>query len=527
MPHRMIDPLTENIIRRVNVGDLLTRSASKQPSRLAIVDRDRRFTYRSVNDWVNSFANALTGLGLRHGDSLAIMSRNRAEFLVTYFACAKIGVVCVPVNLLWRPKELTYVLNHSGVAAIVLEPEFRAHIEAIADRLPKLKHQIVMSDEDAHLSFEKLVAVTPAHEPQHLIEDRDPVSYLYTSGTTSAPKGVASSHLAIYVAALSMALESKLSYGDQVLAMLPLFHTTPLNTLCTPAIAAGATIHIRQGFDAEAVLDLFETEHISVLVALPIMYRALLDLQLRSPRNVSQLRLALYGMAPMPRPELERLIETFNCDFALVFGQTEMSPVTTMFRPEHQLTHSGAAGTPLANVEVGIMDPQGLLLPQGAVGEIVYRGPQVLNGYLHDEAATAEAFRFGWFHSGDAGYINADGLLWFQDRIKDVIKSGGENVASVEVEQALYNAEPRLKEVVVIGLPHERWGEAVTAIAVQKDGEALDERDILLKLRDRLAAHKCPKAIIFTDTLPKTATAKVQKVELRKRFQDYYRGAAS
>jgi acyl-CoA synthetase (AMP-forming)/AMP-acid ligase II len=523
----MIDPLTENIIKRVNVGDLLTRSASKQPRHLAIVDRNRRFTYRAVNEWVNRFANALTGLGLRRGDALAIMARNRAEFLVTYFACAKIGVVCVPVNLLWRPEDLAYVLNHSGVTGIVLEPEFLAHVDAVAGRLPKLRHHIVIGDDGAPLSFEKLVAVTPAHEPQHLIEDRDPVSYLYTSGTTSAPKGVMSSHLAIYVAALSMALESRLTNGDKVLAMLPLFHTTPLNTLCTPAIAAGATIHICQGFEAEAVLDLFERERISVLVALPIMYRALLDLQSRAPRDVSGLRLALYGMAPMPRPELERLIETFKCDFALVFGQTEMSPVTTMFRPEHQLTHSGAAGTPLANVEVGIMNPQGDLLPQGAVGEIVYRGPQVLNGYLHDEAATAEAFRFGWFHSGDAGYFDADGLLWFQDRIKDVIKSGGENVASVEVEQALYNAEPRLREVVVIGLPHDRWGEAVTAIAVQKDGETLDAQDILKTLRDRLAPHKCPKAIIFTDTLPKTATAKVQKVELRKRFQDYYRGAAS
>lgn len=523
----MIDPLTENIIKRVNVGDLLTRSAAKQPQHLAIVDGDRRLTYRDVNDRVNRFANALTGLGFTRGDALAIMARNRAEFLITYFACAKIGVVCVPVNLLWRREELAYVLGHSGVAGVVLEPEFRAPIEAIAGELPKLKHQIVIGDEDAHLCFEKLVAVAPSHEPQHLIEDRDPVSYLYTSGTTSAPKGVVSSHLAIYVAALSMALETKLSSGDQVLAMLPLFHTTPLNTLCTPAIAAGATIHIRRGFEAEPVLDLFERERISVLVALPIMYRALLELQVTAPRDVSGLRLALYGMAPMPRPELERLIETFHCDFALVFGQTEMSPVTTMFRPEHQLTHSGAAGTPLANVEVGIMDSQGELLPQGAVGEIVYRGPQVLNGYLHDEAATAEAFRFGWFHSGDAGYFDPDGLLWFQDRIKDVIKSGGENVASVEVEQALYNAEPRLREVVVIGLPHDRWGEAVTAIAVKKDGETIDEQDILKKLRDQLAAHKCPKAIIFTDTLPKTATAKVQKVELRKRFQDYYRGAAS
>ena len=152
----MIDPLAENIIKRVNVGDLLTRSAAKQPQHMAIVDGNRRFTYRSVNDWVNRAANALTGLGLRRGDALAIMSRNRSEFLVTYFACAKIGVVCVPVNLLWRPEELAYVLNHAGVSGMVIEPEFRARIEAIADRLPKLKHQIVIDDDDAHLSFEKL-----------------------------------------------------------------------------------------------------------------------------------------------------------------------------------------------------------------------------------------------------------------------------------------------------------------------------------------------------------------------------------
>jgi acyl-CoA synthetase (AMP-forming)/AMP-acid ligase II len=322
--------------------------------------------------------------------------------------------------------------------------------------------------------------------------------------------------------ALGMALDSGLRSSDRVLAMLPLFHTTPLNSLCTPAVAVGATIYLLQGFDVQNVLRLFETEQISVLIALPIMYRALLQAQISAPRDVSGLRLGIYGMAPMPRHELEHLIKVFSCDFALIFGQTEMSPVTTIFQPQHQLSHAGAAGTPSVNVQVGIMDSEGNLLPQGEAGEIVYRGPQTLSCYLRNDTATEEAFRSGWFHSGDAGYFDVDGLLWFQDRFKDVIKSGGENVASVEVEQALYNVEPGILEVVVIGLPHERWGEAVTAIVVPRPEAALHEKDILEKVSGSLGPHKRPKAVIFTDVLPKTATAKVQKAELRKRYAAFY-----
>ncbi len=517
------EALRDNLIQRVNVGDLITRGASRSPGRLALIDGGGRWTYAELNAWLNRVAHGLLARGYRRGDAIAILSRNRAEFLVLYFACAKIGAVIVPVNLMWKQKELAYVLGHSEVKCVVAEPEFMGAVAEVRPQLGALRDVVLLgTSAETNLTFESLSRNMPDTEPDQYVEDRDPISYLYTSGTTSAPKGVVSSHLAIMMGAFSVALDTRMTDRERTLALLPLFHTSPLNTHCTPTFAAGGTVVITQGFDANTVLDLFEKERITTLLALPLMYRELLKLQRERPRDVSSLRLALYGMAPMPVHELRQMIDVFDCDFALVFGQTEMSPVTTVFRPEHQLTHSGAMGTPVPNVQVEIMGADGQLLPRGEVGEIVYRGPQTLTGYLKNREATEDAFRHGWFHSGDVGYIDADGLLWFKDRFKDVIKSGGENVASVEVEQALYDLEPRILEVVVIGLPHEKWGEAVTALIVPKPGTTIDEGDLLARARERLSNFKCPKGVICVDHLPKTATNKVQKTELRTRFAGFY-----
>jgi acyl-CoA synthetase (AMP-forming)/AMP-acid ligase II len=225
----------------------------------------------------------------------------------------------------------------------------------------------------------------------------------------------------------------------------------------------------------------------------------------------------------MAKVELAKAIEIFGCGFALMFGQTEMSPLSALFRPEHQLNHTGAAGTPSINVQIAIMDEAGNFLPEGEAGEIVYRSPQVMTGYLHNPDATQEAFRHGWFHSGDVGRFDADGILWFEDRFKDVIKSGGENVASIEVESAVYASEPAILEAAIVGLPHERWGEAITAFIIPRAGQTIDEAELLAKVRERLSPFKCPKAVIVVEAFPKTATGKVQKVELRKIFAEYYK----
>jgi acyl-CoA synthetase (AMP-forming)/AMP-acid ligase II len=229
----------------------------------------------------------------------------------------------------------------------------------------------------------------------------------------------------------------------------------------------------------------------------------------------------------MPDAQLRRCLEVFACDFYLLFGQTEMSPTATMFRPEHQLSHAGAVGTPVANIQVSIMDTDGTHLPPGTTGEIVYRGPHTMTGYLDNPQATETAFAHGWFHSGDIGHVDGDGILWFTDRSKDVIKTGGENVASLEVEKAVYAAEPDIAEAVVVGLPHERWSEAITAVVVPKPGATVDEARLITALRGLLDPYKVPKAVIVTDTLPKTSTGKIQKNVVRETYRDRYTGSGA
>lgn len=517
-----------DFVRRINVGDLLTRSAARAPQQDAVVDGVRRFRYADFEAWSNQLAHGFIARGYAPGDALALMSGNSAEFLATYFACAKAGLVCVPINLFWKHGELAYVLGHARVRGAVVAAEL---LEQFATGLAPdqaLREVFVVGEGGGpvgaleRVDFAALAQGQSTAVPLLANADRAPLSYLYTSGTTSAPKGVVGSHLAVVMESLGTAIDTGLSPQDRALAMMPLFHTAQLNAVCTPVFAAGGTVVLLPGFDAERLLDLIERERLSVLFGLPMMYRSLVEAQRARPRRVDSLRLAIYAMAPMPEHELRAAMDAFGCGFSLMFGQTEMSPVATFFRPEHQLSHPGAVGTPGTNVQVGIMDENGALLPQGEAGEIVYRSPQALSGYLRNEEATAEVFRHGWFHSGDAGLFDADGVLWFKDRFKDVIKSGGENIASIEVEKALYACEPDIAEVVVIGLPHARWTEAVTAVVLPRPGRTIDAQALLQRLRTQLSPFKCPKALIVVDSLPKTATGKIQKAVLRQRHADHY-----
>jgi len=519
-----------NLIQRVNVGDMLTRSAARAPSDMAIVEGERRLTYAEFNALTNRTAHALDRLGCKRGDALALMSTNSTEFLAVYYACAKLGVVCVPINLFWRNKELGYVLSHARVKLCVIENALIDQLLTGLDDAPLLADIVVIGDASGpELSSRRvhalahLVADAPAREPEAYVEDRDPLSYLYTSGTTSTPKGVVSSQLAIYIESLGVALDTKLSSRDRMAAMMPLFHTAQLNAFVTPAIAVGCAIHILKSFDGPRLLDLIEAERLTLVFGLPMMFRALVEEQRVRGRDMTSLRLCVYAMAPMPTHELKNAMTTLSCEFSLMFGQTEMNPLSVYFRPEHQLSHAGAVGTPGPNAQVAIMDIDGNIQDQRVAGEIVYRGPQVMTEYLRDEAATNAAFAHGWFHSGDCGRFDADGILWFEDRFKDVIKTGGENVASIEVEKALYAAGPAIQETAVIGLPHDRWGEAVTAVVVLKEGADLREDDLLEEVRRHLSPFKCPKRILFTNAMPKTATGKIQKSKLRTEYHGTYK----
>jgi acyl-CoA synthetase (AMP-forming)/AMP-acid ligase II len=522
--------LHRNLIQRVNVGDSLTRTAARYPGAPALIDGDRQLTYREFNSLVNQFARGLLSRGYARGDALALAAGNSIEFLVTYYACAKLGVVCVPVNLGWRGDEVGYVLGHSGARGIVIESQLAAALAATVAAQPAVADVIIapgtLSGEPAPLlpgalSFAEL-AVGSDSEPECFVADRDPLSYLYTSGTTSSPKGVVGSHTAIYLESLSMAVEARFNETDRFVAMMPMFHTAQLNCHCSAAVIVGAALYIERGFDAARLLALIEAERITQIFGLPMMYRQLLEHPDIDRRDLSSLRRALYAMATMPEAQLRQCIDRFGCDFYLLFGQTEMSPTATLFRPEHQLSHAGAVGTPVVNVQAAIMGENGALLAQGEEGEIVYRGPHTLTGYLDDPQATGAAFEHGWFHSGDIGHFDADGIMWFSDRRKDLIKTGGENVASIEVEKALYAADVNIAEAVVVGLPHERWTEAITAIVVPRPGVSVDESELLSRVKPHLAPYKVPKAIIVVDELPKTSTGKIRKNMLRDSYASYY-----
>lgn len=526
------DDLHLNLIQRVNMGDALTRTAARLPHKEAIVDGDRRVTYREFDQSVNRLAHGLLARGYQRGDALAIMSGNSLEFLVTYFACAKTGVVAVPISLVWRHQEIRHVLNHSRARGIVVEAQLFAGLEPVLGDCPGVTDVFIApglaSEEEQallaarHPTLASVAEGMDAGPVEVIVEDRDPLSYMYTSGTTSAPKGVVSSHLALYLGSLTAAVEMHITEHDRMSAMMPLFHIAQLNAFSTPTIMVGGTLVLKRGFDAEGLLSMIERERLTFIFGLPMMYREMLDHPDITTRDLSSLRRCGYAMAPIPKADLLRAMDAFGCEFSLGFGQTEMVPMTTIFQPEQQLSHHGSVGTQVINVQIEIMDEEGNLLPWGESGEIVYRGPHALEEYLRDEAATLASIKGGWFHSGDLGHFTPDGVLWFEDRSKDVIKTGGENVASLEVERALYEAEPRIKEVAVVGLPHERWIEAVTALVIPHPGAQLTEDDVLAAAGTALPRYKQPKSAVIMSDFPRTATGKIQKNVLREMLADHY-----
>ncbi|MCL5886585.1 MAG: AMP-binding protein [Actinobacteria bacterium] len=539
-----MDLVTENrnIINRLNVGDTLTRTAWRMPQKLAVVDGEKRLTYEELNQQVNKLANSLAVHGYKRGNRISLLAGNSLEFLLTYYACAKLGVVCVPINTGWGADEIRYVLGHSKAQAVIVESQLAEKLLSSLDSVETLKEVVLapgVGDEELSANqlseransgvqrFWNLLDEGDSSEPLVYVEDRDPLTYLYTSGTTSAPKGVVGSHLSIYIESLTCVVESGFSESERTVAMMPFFHTAQLNGVITPTIMVGGTIFVARTFDPTALLETIEREKISFIFGLPMMYRIMLDHPDLHKRDLSSLRRALYAMAPMPDKDLRRAIEEFKCEFALGFGQTEMAPLTTVFKPDDQLLYPGSVGSQIINIQTAIMDENGNILSPDEVGEIVYRGPHAMEGYLDDQDATSKAFQYGWFHSGDTGHFDENGILWFDDRTKDVIKTGGENVASIEVEKAIYAAEEGIMEVVVIGLPHDRWGEAITAVAICREGVTLDPEQVIAKTKEIIASFKAPKAIIFVDQMPRTATGKVQKHLLRKEYKDYYQGSGA
>jgi fatty-acyl-CoA synthase len=506
--------------RSHGIGGLLRRSAARHPDKPALVCGGSRETYAELDRAVNRVANALTARGIAPGERVALLSRNCRGFVLAYLALARLGAISVPVNFMLNAAEVAYILGHAGVAGLVAEEALLGVAdEAIAASgcAPRLRGVIGA----AAAGWEPLEAWTQHPDdraPAVHVPDDAPAQILYTSGTESRPKGATLSSRSLMAQYASCIVDGEMSADDVELHCLPLYHCAQLHCFLSVDLLLGATSVVMPGADAGAMLAAVERERISKLFCPPTVWIALLRHPDFERRDLSSLRKGYYGASVMPEEVVRELsrrlpgVRLFN-----FYGQTELAPLATVLKPEDQLSRIGSAGRPALNVETRVVDDEDRPVPPGTVGEIVHRSPHVMLGYWNDEAKTAEAFRNGWFHSGDLGVLDSDGYLRVVDRKKDMIKSGGENVASREVEEVIYT-HPAVAEAAVFGLPHERWIECVTAAVVCRAGQSLSEAALIEFCRERLAGYKSPKRIILLEALPKNASGKILKRELRQRF---------
>ena len=488
------------------VDGVLRRSARRTPARTAVEYGDRRWTYEELDEAVSRAASVLLEQGLAPGDRIGAYGHNSDAYLIGFLACARAGLVHVPVNQNLTGDDLAYIVGQSGSSLVLTDPD-------LAGQLPDDVRTLPLRDADGSL-LDRLAAAPAYDGPEPRTEDL--VQLLYTSGTTALPKGAMMTHRALVHEYLSAITALDLSAGDRPVHSLPLYHSAQMHVFLLPYLAVGATNIILDAPDGDRLFDLIETGRADSLFAPPTVWIGLSHRPDFTTRDLGALRKAYYGASIMPVPVLERLRERlpglafYNC-----FGQSEIGPLATVLAPDEHKGRMDSCGRPVLFVDARVVDEDGKDVPDGTPGEIVYRSPQLCEGYWDKPEETADAFRDGWFHSGDLAVRDAHGYYTIVDRVKDVINSGGVLVASRQVEDALYTHES-VAEVAVIGLPDEHWIEAVTAVVVPR-GEVTEDQ-LIAHAREKLPHFKAPKRVEFVAELPRNASGKILKRELRDRF---------
>ncbi|MFF4232025.1 acyl-CoA synthetase [Streptomyces sp. NPDC001820] len=492
-------------VRHSTVDGIVRGSAQRTPDRTAVRYRDRSWTYAELDAAVSTAAAVLIGNGLSQYDRVAAYGHNSDAYLIAFLACARAGLVHVPVNHNLTGDDLAYILRQSGSSLVLADPD-------LAPNIPDDLAVRTLRDAD-----DSLLAALSTPESYDTDRDaRDLAQLLYTSGTTALPKGAMMTHRALAHEYDSAIEALDLRQSDRPVHSLPLYHSAQMHVFLLPYLAVGAENTIIDAPDAATVFDLVESGRADSLFAPPTVWIALANHPEFATRDLSALRKAYYGASIMPVPVLERLREHlpglrfYNC-----FGQSEIGPLATVLGPDEHDGRMDSCGRPVRHVEAKVVDENGSEVPDGTAGEVVYRSPQLCEGYWDKPEETKEAFRDGWFHSGDLVVRDADGYYTVVDRVKDVINSGGVLVASRQVEDALY-LHPAVAETAVIGLPDDRWIESVTAVVVAR-GE-VSEAELIDHAREKLAHFKAPKKVLFVDELPRNASGKILKRELRDRF---------
>jgi fatty-acyl-CoA synthase len=486
-------------IRRNTVGDALRRTAR--------LFRDRDWSFAALDLAADRVAGYFVAQGLNPGDRIAAYGRNSDTYFIAFLACLRGGFVHVPVNYALTGEELSYIVSQSGSRLILTGAGLEAHLAGID--VPACPLQDLIA-----------VALDPnaAAARDSDLEDDSLAQIVYTSGTTAAPKGAMMTHKAMMSQYYSVIHNMDYADTDQALAALPLYHTAQMHAFTIPQFLVGARTILIEAPAADIVLRLIEQERITSFFAPPTVWISLLRHKDFATRDLSSLEKVYYGASIMPVPVLNELRERlprarpYNC-----YGQTEIAPLATFLRPEEHDARPASCGRPCLNVQTRVVDPDMNDVSPGTHGEIVHRSPHLMTGYWGKPAETAEAFAGGWFHSGDVGYFDDEGYLYIVDRIRDVINTGGVLVASREVEEILFT-HPAVSEVAVVGLPDEKWIEAVTAFVVLRPDQTVDEATLTALTRQHLAAYKVPKKVVFVDTLPRNTAGKLLKRELRKHY---------
>jgi long-chain acyl-CoA synthetase len=511
-----------NVAKMATVADITRHHAKIRPDAVALYFEGQRLTYDELDRRTNRVANGLIAEGVRPQARVAILSKNTPAFFELWFGAAKADVVLVPVNFRLAPPEAAFVVEDAGAQLLFVGADFYPLVEKIAGELKSVRKIIALDGpHGSWTSYADWLAVQPERDPVLPIATANCAIQMYTSGTTGRPKGAQLSH-ANLLTLLPGALEQFGNWheGDVNLVCMPLFHIGGSGWGLIGFYRGIESVLMRDP-DPAAILRLIPEYRITKAFFVPALLLFLLQQPQCAETDFSSLELIAYGASPAPLDLVRRAVKVFGCGLAQVYGLTETTGAITYLGPEpHNAGDTErlkSCGQAMTGVELRVVGADGKEVATGEVGEVICRTPQIMLGYWNQDEATSQAIRGGWFHTGDAGYLDADGYLYIYDRVKDMIISGGENIYPAEVENALFG-HPAIADVAVIGVPDDKWGEAVKAVVVRKPGVEVTPEDLIVFARERIAGYKVPRSIDFVDALPRNPTGKILKRELRKPY---------
>jgi acyl-CoA synthetase (AMP-forming)/AMP-acid ligase II len=501
----------------VTTKDLFLRSVRRYPRNTALIDGAHRYSYSRLDDECSRLAKGLLARNVGKADRVALLARNCKEFVISYLAVSKIGAVLVPLNHRCVARELEYMLSDCDAKALIFESEYSDTVARLKDLLPRLHTYISVGKQEPLIGedFDKVVSSAEPLEPDIECLEDDDCTILYTSGTTGKPKGAVITHRTRVWCTANVMSDGSIETDAVALQGGPLFHTGTTNISLLPHLAAGATIVLIPQLDPISIAEAIQKEKVTHICTVPTILHNMLENAIFERYEFSSLRIVYYGASTIPLKDLEKILSILpTVRFFQGYGQTESTQLTVL-KPEYRLSKFGCTGRAHMLVDLRVVDEKDEDVLPGQTGEVITKGPHVMQGYLNLPEANRESFRNGWFHTTDVAQIDAEGFITIVGRKKDLIISGGENIYPREIELVL-NSHPKILEAAVFGVPHPKWGESVCAAVILKKGETPTEGDIVEYCKENLASYKKPTKVFFCESFPRNTTGKIIKDKLKE-----------